>query len=88
MHGPGPGVRTRREQIPSHIELVHGPCAGVVGDGLVPSRAKFVHGPRAGDDKRRPYESLAESAANGFVPYQAGRIGDFTQDGLLPSAVP
>ena len=47
----------------SRAEFVHGPDAGVVGDGLVPSRPEFAHGPGAVDRKGRPYEIRAESPA-------------------------
>ena len=43
--------------------------ARAVGDALVASRFEIVHDFDTGDDKRRPYESRAESAASGFVPW-------------------
>ena len=36
---------------------MHGPGAGVVGDGLVPSRPAALHGIETGDHKGRPYMS-------------------------------
>ena len=79
---PGPSTVAPDSRPGVSLSLHAGSASGpATPSALVASRFEIVHRLDTGDDKRRPYESGAESAASGFIPWDTHRtLGDTHPD--------